>query len=222
MPVNKGTDNFKAHRDKKINRMCEMVDKNLMHLRRSKAKFSNFNSLATYLCSAISQEITAEYSHKSEGAPPKQISKSTLYRNKIYREKIILFLRQNHENNSPPLKSENLHNSTYEKENFKLRAEVAALQNKIVALKRYIEKKNVVDKPEEAKSEKKSTSTSTQYIEKFHLTSSALQKLLEATEGQFIIEKSQLVATSRIIDNIVVDKRTLSPFIEWIDTNEKC
>ncbi|WOX07034.1 hypothetical protein [Microbulbifer pacificus] len=219
MPVNKGTDNFKAHRDKKVNKVCEMIDQNLMRLRRSKAKFSNFNSLATYLCSAISQALTIEHSHNSEGTPPKPISKSTLYRNKIYREKIILFLRQNHENSSLPLKSENLHSSIYEKENFELRAEVATLKNKIISLKRYIENKNVVDNPEEVVSKK--ISTSTQHMEKFHLTSSALQTLLEATEGQFIIENGQLVATSRIIDNIVVDKGTLSPFIEWINTNGK-
>ena len=219
MPVQKGTNNFAVHQKEKVAFINERLDQHLGNLRKAKASFEHLSTLAEYLCERLTEDFRAKWidsgkKHKE----PKPFAKSTLYRNHSYRAKVDSFLA-----GLPPkagtdnfLSKKNL--PMAQAKIHELKAEVSNLKNKITVLEKYIEKLNTCNDEELNKplSNTKLILDESTINNEFALTAQALSLLLEASEGQFIEQEGQIIATAKLVNNVVVNSKQLSPFMNWL------
>jgi cysteinyl-tRNA synthetase len=213
MPVGKGINNFARHQKDKVEYIKNRIDLHLASLRKSKAQFENLSTLSDYLCDRLTEDLRAKWLDEGKKYnEPKQFSKSTLYRNHNYRAKLDSFLASiPHGGTSTALAKTSLPMAQAKMSESQI--EISNLKNKINILERYIENSGIEksgdDKPKEL------TNENDVRIE-FSQTARALSLLLEATEGQFIEQDGQIINAGKLVNNIVVDKRTLAAFIKWI------
>jgi hypothetical protein len=216
MPVKKGTNNFSNHQDEKVAYLCERLDVHLDKFRQSKMHFEMLGSLIDELCPLLTEDLHVKWLEGNKSKKePKPVSKSTLYRNVHYREKLDLYMTG--------LPSRGGINLAMSKKNLPmakakitgLQAEVSNLRNKLSILERYIEKSGLDEQKENQKQTKELTHDQT-YINDYSLTAQALSLLLEATEGQFIEQEGQIINAGKLVNNVVVNKKQLSPYLNWL------
>lgn len=215
MPVKKGINNFLKDKTKKVNFIKERIDIHLNNLRKTKASFENRSQLAEYLRLRLTEDRVADW-EKSERQTlkPKLMAKSTLYRNKEYLAKLDSFLASLRPEQGIDTRLAKTSLPMAQAKITEQQAEISNLKNKISILERYIEnsgfEKNHEPNP-------KFIADKSEPLIDFVQTARALSLLIEATEGQFVIDDGDLKATHKMINNIVADKRTMSAFNKWIN-----
>lgn len=213
MPVSKGINNFKKDKDAKMAFLKSRIDLHLSHLRKSKAKFLSKSQVADYLCLRLTEDKIAEWeSNGKKTLKPKPVAKSTLYRNPEYAAKIDSFMA-----GLPPTAGiDNISISSNPEVARALvtqqKAEISNLKDKIRMLEKYIANSGIKDSQKDVATALTVGNSSNDFAQ----TARALSLMLEASDGLFYIEDGKLVIATRMVNNVVADKRTMAPFIRWM------
>lgn len=212
MPVRKGTNNFYQHTRLQIESVKIKLELELDKLRNSKVIFKNLSHANDYLAKALSESIFADWQQLGESGPhPKDINKSTLYRNIEYRSKIETYIGQQ--------KIRGSSNSPIVPDSVKiaeLQIELSNKKHEISVLRRYIEKLN-------APVESAPTHQALPVVDNLDIqkTAQALALLLEASEGQFALRDGCLINMTKRIDNVIAPQTLMAPFLKWLKAQEK-
>lgn len=226
MSVQKGVNNFATYQKIKVDFIIERIDSHIERLRNSKGTFNTFNALAKYLAALLTEDLIVKWHDESEkrirlNKPqlqrPKPLSNSTLYRNLNYRAKLESFMTGHSLIRGTDLLLAKTELPMANAKITELRIQNSNFRNEITVLERYIENSGIHEIDEKPNQKLLSLEGST--VNDFAQTARALWLLIDASEGQFKIENKQLIATHKMVNNIVVNRTTLTPFIKWFEKN---
>jgi hypothetical protein len=98
-----------------------------------------------------------------------------------------------------------------------VKVELALLKKKYNAINSFLEKSGSTSlRPQKiASDDEKGISK-----EDFSCAVQTLKLVLESLEGTLAIENNQIVNKTRLVNNIVVDRKILKPVVRWIDQME--
>lgn len=191
MPVPKGTNNFHQSKRLKMDNFKKKLELELGKLREKKSIFKNQNHI---------NEVLAELLN---------INKSTLYRTEEYKSLILAYLEQQ------PIRGSSKSNASDSVKIAELQIELSNAKHEIGVLRRYIENLNTQVDATPAKQALPAADNLD-----FQKTAQVLALLLEATEGQFILEQGCLLDMTKRTNNQVASQQLVTPFAKWFKAQE--
>lgn len=191
MSAPKGTNNFHQSKRLKMNEFKEKLESELEKLREKKSIFKNQNHI---------NEVLAELL---------MVNKSTLYRTEEYRSLILTYLEQQ------PIRGSASSNASDSVKIAELEVELSNAKHEIGILRRYIEKLNTQVDVTPAKQAIPAADNLD-----FQKTAQVLALLLEATEGQFVLEQGCLLDMTKRTNNQVASQQLVTPFAKWFKAQE--
>ncbi len=149
---------------------------------------------------------------------PKRIANSTFYRNLDYRVKLECFLAGLPLKGGTDAELAKTSLPMAQAKIMELQIECSNLESKFKTLEKYIE--NSCVQAEGENSDRKLLTQAPELVNDFAQTARALALTLKESEGMLVIEDSQLVTKTRMTNQVVVNKTTLAPFLNWVDRQE--